>query len=69
MVFDKRAARSAACNSNRGIVNFFSGATRDFAATNKRISNVPSSLHHRRYAHAPNAYSHASAKIHSTGPL
>ena len=36
MVFDKRAASSAACNSKHGIVNF-SGATRDFAAT-ERIS-------------------------------
>jgi hypothetical protein len=42
IIVDRRDASSAACSSNRGMVSFFNGATRDFAAT-KRISNFPSS--------------------------
>ena len=66
MIVDRRDASSAACSSNRGIVSFFNGGTRDFAAT-KRISNVPSIFFQRRSAHVPKAYSDASAKIHKIG--
>ena len=34
ILFPSRAAKKAACNSRRGIVNSFSGATLDFAAIN-----------------------------------
>ena len=47
-------AKTAACNSIRGIVKCFSGATLDFAVTN-RVTNKRSDVSHLIYAHAPNA--------------
>ena len=66
MVLHNLLAKTGACNSSRGIVSSFKGATRDFAATNLTLTApVDSSL--RRYAHAPKAPRDASAKTHRIG--
>ena len=64
MLFPKRAAKTAACNSRRGIVNSLSGATLDFAATNL-ASYLPLLVSHLTYAHAAKACLEALENTHS----
>ncbi|CAB3996101.1 U5 small nuclear ribonucleo 200 kDa helicase, partial [Paramuricea clavata] len=68
MALAKRLAKTAACNSRRGIVSSFNGATRDFAATNL-TPNAPSSSCHLIYAQAPNANREASQNTINHGLL
>ena len=57
---------TAACNSRRGIVSSFRGATLDFAAAN-RTPHLPSVSFHWTYAHAPNACLEVSLKTIKEG--
>ena len=60
------AESRAALSSNRTVVIFFRGANLDFAMISL-LSNEPSIICHRAYAHAPNAFSEASLKIINVG--
>ena len=60
------AESRAALSSNLTVVIFFRGANLDFAMINL-LSNEPSIICHRAYAHAPNAFSEASLKIINVG--
>ena len=66
MVFVRRLAITAACNSNWGIVSSFSGATRDLAATNL-TPNLLLNNFHLTYAHVPNASRDASQNTTKVG--
>ena len=61
-----REARTAPCNSKRGIVSCFNGDTLDFAAM-KRTPKLPSANFHRMYEQAPKASTEASENVHKTG--